>query len=350
MKKMFRNLLWSVLLCATASCSQEVLVEEVDVKVQLKDATIRFSDTNPVNGTRASLTATEGFPTGTEIGVYGFQTSTGNSTDRIFSNQKVKKVSADTWTYSPLRYWNLTSTYAFHAIYPYSTSAYAFDETTGNFSVEDFVVANTTDEQTDVMIAQKNATHPYNLVELQFDHLLSNVNFYFKTVSTFDFAAGVSKVEVVSFDVEGLNSTGDYLQNGFDATGRVLGAWTVDGTDVYDHPVVTAGEVTSATEVIALSQDLLLLPQDLSDAAKVVKLSYRIHYTDGTSCFLQKEVPLAKAAYTGGALTVWNPNCIYNYTLAVNPAINADGTSNVIDFTASVEEWEQEIDAEIPVK
>lgn len=350
MKKMFRNLLWSALLCATASCSQEVLVEEVDVKVQLKDATIRFSDSKPENSTRASLNATQGFPIGTEIGVYAFQHSTGSSTDQIFNNQKVTKITDDAWAYSPLRYWNVTSTYDFHAIYPYSTSAYTFDNSTGNFSINGFVVADAADEQTDVMVAQKNNTHPFNLVELQFDHLLSNVNFYFKTVNTFDFAAGVSKVEVVSFDVVGLNSTGNYLQNGFSAVGRVLGAWTVQGTDVYDHPVVTTGEVTSATQTIALSTDLLLLPQDLTDAAKAVCLSYRIHYTDGTSCFLQKEVPLAKAAYSGGDLTEWKPNSIYNYTLAVNPAINADGTSNVIDFTASVEEWEQETDAEIPVK
>lgn len=352
MKKMIRNVLWGVALCALAACSQDVLVEEVDMKIQMKDATIRFSDPAPVNSTRASLNATDGFPMGAEIGVYGFQTTTGGATpDRIFINQKITKAAADSWTYSPLRYWNLTSTYAFHAIYPYSTTGYTFDETTRTFAVEGFVVADAADDQTDVMIAQENNTHPYNLVELEFDHLLSNVNFYFKTVGTFDFAAGVSKVEVVSFDVTGLNSTGHYAQTGFDAgTGRVIGAWTVSGTDEYDHPEVTAGEVTSATEVITLSKDLLLLPQDLSAATKTVKLSYRIHYTDGTTCFLQKEVPLAKAAYSGGDLTVWKPNYIYNYTLAVNPAINADGTSNVIDFTASITEWEQEEDADLEIK
>lgn len=350
MKRMFKNLLWSVAIASLASCSQEVLMEEVDMKIQLKDATIRFSDPLPVNSTRASLNATDGFPTDTEIGVYGFQTSTGGETDRIFINQEITKSAAGTWTYSPLRYWNLTSTYAFHAIYPYSTTAYTFDEATGNFTVNHFVVADQTADQTDVMIAQENNTHPYNLVELDFDHLLSNVNFYFKTVSTFDFAAGVSKVEVVSFDVVGLNSTGTYVQNGFAPTGRVQGAWTVQGTDEYDHPEVTAGEVTSATEVITLSKDLLLLPQDLTAAGKQVKLSYRIHYTDGTTCFLQKEVPLAKAATLSGNLTGWNPNVIYNYTLAVNPAINADGTSNVIDFTASVKDWEEETAADVEIK
>lgn len=352
MKKIYQIALSLSMAAATflmgACADDDLLVEMSDVNHGLGEQAIVFNNNMPDNATRASLQGT-GFPEGSVMGVYGFQT-TGSDVDQIFKNQAVTKQASGDWTYSPLRYWNVSSTYEFYAIYPQDKTTHTFDNATKHFAITDFVVADQAADQIDVMVAQKNTTNPYNVVDMNFNHLLSNVNFYFKTISTFDFI-GISKVEVLSFDVEGLSSKGNYQQTGFStSTQNVEGAWTVAGADLYDFPEVTTGEVTTNSETIKLATDLLLLPQDLTAADKTISIAYRIHYSDGTSCKLVKEVALAKATYSGGDLTVWNPNYVYNYTLAVNPAVNADGTSNVIEFTASIEDWEETIDAGIEVK
>jgi len=95
----------------------------------------------------------------------------------------------------------------------------------------------------------------------------------------------------------------------------------------------------------------------LASADKKITMTYRINYSDGTAARYTKSVALSEATFikskngaTSEDLTVWKPNYIYNYFLAVNPAILPNGDSAVIEFTATVDEWQDEIDAEIEVK
>lgn len=349
MGKILRNI--SIVCVATniallCSCgNNDILFENENGKQETSQKPIVFDNNLPVNTTRTSLITD--FPDGSVISVYGFQT-TGTTVDQNFDNQAVTKTGGK-WSYSPLKYWNTGSTYEFYAIYPKDKISHSFDNATKMFSISNFVVANKVEEQSDVMIAEKNTTNPLNTVEFNFNHILSNVNFYFKTISGFDFN-GIASIEVVDFDIEGICNKGSYQQ-----TGNVEGTWTAStsSTDIYDFPKVTSGSVSNNTSSVELATDLLLLPQSLASADKKVTMTYRINYSDGTAARYTKSVALKEATASGATpedMSVWKPNYIYNYYLAVNPALLPNGSSAVIDFTAEIDEWKEEIDSEIVVK
>lgn len=356
MRRIFKSILFAgmtMAIMSLASCgSDDILTENINASQTTGKKPIVFGNNLPVNSTRASLTPAGGFPDGSVISVYGFQT-TGAAVDQNFKDQAVTK-NGEKWTYSPEKYWNLTSTYEFYAVYPKDKISHSFDNETKMFSISDFVVADDKDAQVDVMIAEKNTTSPLNIVNFNFNHLLSNVNFYFKTISTFNFD-GISSVEVLSFDIEGVCNKGSYQQ-----TGDVEGTWTAstNSADIYNFPEVTSGSVTDNSSYTELATDLLLLPQNLnSPSPKTLTLTYRINYSDGTSARYTKSVALTEAIFIRAAsgatsedLTVWKPNYIYNYFLAVNPTILPNGESAVIEFTATVDEWQEEIDADVEVK
>lgn len=352
MGKILRNI--SIVCVATniallCSCgNNDILFENENGKQETSQKPIVFDNNLPVNTTRTSLIAD--FPDGSVISVYGFQT-TGTTVDQNFDDQAVTKT-GDKWSYSPLKYWNTGSTYEFYAIYPKDKITHSFDKATRMFSISDFVIANKVKEQSDVMIAEKNTTDPLNTVEFNFNHILSNVNFYFKTISSFDFNE-IASIEVVDFDIEGICNKGSYQQ-----TGNVEGTWTAStsSTDIYDFPKVTSGSVSNNTSYVELAEDLLLLPQSLDSDDKKITMTYRINYNDGTAARYTKSVALKEAKFTKSAsgasedMSVWKPNYIYNYYLAVNPALLPNGSSAVIDFTAEIDEWKEEIDSEIVVK
>lgn len=349
MGKILRNI--SIVCVATniallCSCgNNDILFENENGKQETTQKPIVFDNNLPVNTTRTSLIAD--FPDGSVISVYGFQT-TGTTVDQNFDNQAVTKT-GDKWSYSPLKYWNIGSTYEFYAIYPKDKISHSFDNATRMFSISDFVVANKVKEQSDVMIAEKNTTNPLSQVHFNFNHILSNVNFYFKTISGFDFN-GIASIEVVDFDIEGICNKGSYQQ-----TGNVEGTWTAStsSTDTYDFPKVTSGSVSDNTSSVELATDLLLLPQSLDNDDKKVTMTYRINYNDGTAARYTKSVALKEATASGATpedMSVWKPNYIYNYYLAVNLALLPDGSSAVIDFTAKIDEWKEEINSEIEVK
>lgn len=353
MGKILRNI--SIVCVATniallCSCgNNDILFENENGKQETSQKPIVFDNNLPVNTTRTSLIAD--FPDGSVISVYGFQT-TGTTVDQNFKDQAVTKT-GDKWSYSPLKYWNIGSTYEFYAIYPKDKISHSFDNATKMFSISNFVVANKVEEQSDVMIAEKNTTNPLNTVHFNFNHILSNVNFYFKTISGFDFY-GIASIEVVDFDIEGICNKGSYQQ-----TGNVEGTWTAStsSTDIYDFPKVTSGTVSDNTSYVKLAEDLLLLPQSLDSDDKKITMTYRINYNDGTAARYTKSVALKEAKFKESAsgatsedMSVWKPNYIYNYYLAVNPALLPNGSSAVIDFTAEIDEWKEEIDSEIVVK
>ena len=354
MKTILKNMLYAcmtIAMVSLSSCDNEnILIDDQADKDTSKEEIV-FGNNLPVNSTRASLTPASGFPDGSVISVYGFQT-TGAAVDQNFKDQAVTK-GGEKWTYSPVKYWNLTSTYEFYAVYPKDKISHTFNNETKMFAIDNFVVADDKDAQIDVMIAEKNTTSPLNIVNFNFNHLLSNVNFYFKTINTFDFN-GIASIEVLEFDIEGICNKGSYQQ-----TGNVEGTWTAStsSTDIYDFPKVTSGSVSDNTSHTALATDLLLLPQSLASADKKITMTYRINYSDGTAARYTKSVALKEAKFKESAsgatsedMSVWKPNYIYNYYLAVNPALLPDGSSAVIDFTAEIDEWKEEIDSEIEVK
>ena len=317
------------------ACSQsEVLVDDANA-VNPTQGAIEFGMAVPDNSTRASYAAGASFQIGDQIAVFGYQTTSQQEVNRIFGaesggslvGQAVTNDGGETWSYSPKRYWQRGSDYEFYAIFPYSLGYTFGDHDAPYFHIPTFTVDDDKDKQVDVMIAKKNQTRPFNTVEFVFNHILSNVNFYFKVSSAFDMT-GINSVTMNSFDVTGLKSTGKYDQSGFTTGNAAVGAWTAQ-SGTYDFPEVTTGSVSSTGTHLTLAEDLLLLPQEIADDARLT-VTYTLNYDGGAKTTFTKAARMASivgtSAKSGSALLdVWNPNVRYNYILAVNP-----GVSNIV--------------------
>ena len=333
MKKSNIALILVAAIVALASCTKnEILVDTH----QQNTYRIQFGEAFPDNATRASKrpsTGGTGFEVGDAMGVYGYQFSPDTSlpADEVFYNTVVTKQSSGEWTYEDVKYWNPGSTYEFYGIYPQSAT-HTFDADTKHFTVTDFTVADAKDDQVDVMIAKKNETAPVNTVDMIFNHLLSNVNFYFKVQDKFN-NSGVAEYQVVNFDVTGLKSKGTYTQTGIDDNNSTVGAWAVEDASVYTYPTVTGGSITKG-QTLSLGDDLLLMPQAIADDA-TVSLTYRIVYNDGTSSSfgprtfaLNKVRGLSRLQNDSVDVAGWLPNYRYNYYLAVNPSVRTTPTAD----------------------
>lgn len=329
---MKKNILLGVALTVLAGCSQDVLVDnEKGGSSGLSDK-IEFGLSMADNATKASRSSGNTFVSGDEIAVFGFQTTDGE-TDKIFNDQIVSFDGTD-WKYSPAKYWNRDSRYDFYAMFPQDI-AHTFTDSV--FTVDSFVVANSAVDQVDVMIAKRklNST-PFNTVEFVFTHMLSNVNFYFKGVAS-EASAGVKSVDVVSFDVTGLNSKGSYSQTGWSNSAVAEGMWVIDTASVYNLPVVTDTTYTVGKPAMGLATDLLLMPQDIQSEA-LISVKYRLNYIDGTSVTFKKSLPFAgikSTTETGGrTLASWYPSTRYNYYLTVNPS-KLNGAEGTVSYDHS---------------
>lgn len=285
----------------------------------IRDNSTQINFANYVGGiTRASKGVGATFVSGDQIEVYGFQKTDGD-TGKIFNKQLVSNTGQKIWSYTPAKYWEKSSTYDFYAVYPYAASnSFDFDER--KFSITDFTVANAADDQVDLMIAKQITGHqPFNVVNFEFSHILSNINFYVKASSEFN-TDGIKSIEVVSFDVTGLYSKGSFAQTGWNANNVFTGAWTADATSIYDLPEVKNAEYSiGSTKAADLATDLLLLPQQINDNA-ILTIKFKLVYSDDTEALFSRSVALNKIE-----IAKWEPNYRYNYTISVDPSITQDG-------------------------
>lgn len=313
-----------------ASCSDSVLQEPAGG--QTTQQAITFDNILTDHSTRNSLSGSN-FPAETAMAVWGFQDGTG----LLFNDQAVTRETTGQWTYSPLKYWNASSAYAFYAMYP-QTVAHTFDQTDKNFTISGFTVADAIADQTDLMIAQENTPQPFNLVTMTFNHILCNVNFYARIVSTLQ-GNGVTIATINSLKITGIKNQGTFTQSGFDAGSKVAsGAWSGQ-TGTWTSPANTTTPVrftytkngTMGSEGNVL-RDMLLLPQQLS-ATLTVK--YTLAYSDGTTTTFDKSLPLESILYNGIPLNEWKYNTIYNYIMTLDPTHREPG-----DFTDVAIDWD----------
>lgn len=303
-----------------ASCSQDVLVDNAGELNSVSDK-IEFGLSMADNATKASRPAGKTFVDGDKIAVFGYQIMD-SDTSKLFNDQVVS-FNGTKWSYQPVKYWTGGSTYEFYSMFPCNLVSHSFSDDSRLFSIPSFTVANDAAQQIDVMIAkQKLNVKPFNTVDFVFTHMLSNVNFYFKGIDN-SVSAGVQSVEILNFDVTGLNATGEYVQSGWNTAGAPEGMWMVDADSEYDMPEVQ--NVSTLNQKVDIITDLLLMPQDIQSES-MVSVKYRINYTDGTSSTLKKAVPFAaiigKSQANGSTrpISSWFPAYRYNYYLTVNPS------------------------------
>ena len=346
MKKSFSTVLTSVLvsLAVLTSCQKTM-----ELDTMAPDATrrsvIEFSNYVSSHMTRGSKTNAVGsFVKGDTMAVWGKQTtSIGNYefVDFVFNNQPVEYVDANTWTYSPEKAWNFTSTYMFYGVFPYSKTLYTMSTDT-NFcvTIPTYTTPDLPDDQKDLMISEQRPIIPDNTVDMVFHHILSNVNVMVKIGAAVD-TSMIQNVTLLQMKFYNVQSTGKYTQTGWDSVNCAVGAWSnVSG---YMNIPDVADKVLSK-EADTVYKDYLMIPQNLYGSGATPKDAsidavFRILYKDGTSStFVKTGLRLAGITGMNGTKQVvineWKPNYRYNYTLAFNPqkaarTWDADGDGSI---------------------
>ncbi len=317
-----------------AGCSESAMLDGINENTKDYSKLIEFASTFVENQTRTSLKVGQTFPAGSKMAVYGFQI-TDNAEEVLFDNQMVECTDgeAGVWTYSPKKPWNRESTYEFYGFYPYSEDGlYEFNAEKKLISIESYTVKDAITEQEDLMIAQRNYANPFNTVHTNFNHILSNVNFYAKVAPNVDMT-GISSIDILNLDVQGIANSGSYTQSGWANNHVPVGKWSIKEGTYYDFPGISNTTMSLTTERKDVAVDMLLMPQILffheyaDKKDPVLTVVYKISYDDGTSATMEKEVRLSSIkgvktkSDTNESLPIyeWLPNNKYNYIVAINP-------------------------------
>ena len=306
------------------------------------NSTIEFS--NYVSGmTRASKSGANPFVAGESMGVWGYQT-TGEYLDTIFNNQQIDYVSENKWTYTNKKLWNIGSTYKFYGVFPYSTTLYTIGEE-NKVTFADYVNPSVAEDQIDLMISEMRPISPFNMVDMIFHHIMSNVNISVKVSNNFD-TSGVSSITVQKLHLSGIKNTGTYTQTGWTNNNVPVGEWSGQ-SGVMDIADITGVDFPANGTAIPVLSDFIMMPQTLftkeEGAAQDVTLDaiFRVHYLDGTSLTIIKNgirlAGIIGKSQDGASQKIvsWDDNCRYNYVLAFNPQYtthiwDADGDGSII--------------------
>lgn len=149
-------------------------------------------------------------------------------------------------------------------------------------TITNFKVSDDTDKQYDLMYSEvarnKNSsptssTGGYNGVDLNFHHALSSVNFYVKLGS------GVSSGSVKDIKVNNVKNSGTFKQgvvwNSETLLDHTQGKPKWEQGSSTQSYVVLGAEQAASSDPVHIGDDMILLPQSLSDEATIT-LSYKL--------------------------------------------------------------------------
>lgn len=326
------------------SCTNDSIITEINQERTNIQSVIDFTNyvgnTTATRASKKSSTANqESFTQGESMAVWGIQ-FTGGDTDTIFRNQKVDYQGDNEWSYENKKYWNVGSTYNFYGVFPYSNTI--FNVTEDNLygylaSINSYTTSKNVDDQIDLMIAERKVgASPFNIVDMTFHHILSNVNIYAKIAGNLDMS-GIEDINLERLDVKGIKNTGSYTQSKYDEMDVPVGTWS-NQSGLLEIPTVRT-EIHK--EAKAIVSDYLMIPQQLFDMENSandahIDVTFRVIYKDGTTATYNKNnVRFAgMVSNANNIISTWQPNYRYNYTLAFNPGAStriwdADGDGSI---------------------
>ena len=290
-----------------ASCT-----EEVPVNPGSGDA-IAFGT---VSTTRGAVTSADQI---TDFKVYAKKFPTGSVdlqqvSDVFYPNivQTVTKQDNGTWTYPDQAYWLNGNTYSFLSLYPSSVKAANVVELdNGNIAHYLTISGYQVGKDEDLMMgvnhgieASKDVTP--GTVDVQFRHLLSQVDFVVKADA--ETVAMVGAVKVTSAKFYGTHATGDYSGKTFTTTGADKGTWTLTGNvTTVDNPTADNSVAEVPTGGVSLfGKSFILFPA--KEPAKVV-LTYTIG-SDPTELTYEQDLSLLTPLG-------WEAGKSYRYTITI---------------------------------
>ena len=300
---------------ALGSCSRTETVEVASSRA------ISFEGTGAYNTTKADVTS-EDFK---QFYVYGSYNAAGN----IFDAQEVNK-SGDSWGYTPLQYW-VDGNWNFGAYYPKANGVVAewahesgltLNINSDNSHQNDVVYADATAELTE----GASATYA-TPVTLNFNHLLSKVQFKFVKGSDGNYSTAGQKVELSNFEFSGSMVTS--------------GKWAkaiATNNSAQDASYTAFTEATEVTEE-GLSATYYVIPQTVQSTWTI---TCNAKVTDNAGEVL-KNGTISITAFPTSPVE-WEAENAYVYTATIylnnidDPNVD-DEDLKPITFEASAKDW-----------
>ena len=269
--------------------------------------------------TKAGATAENIKTEGSAFIVNGEFTQSGTGDHSLFDGTTVTWDSSK-WTYSPIRYWAMTSSYRFRAAWPAEAfsgtgaASYSDDLTEGGAVISGFSVKSSPDEQIDLLVSSlvtaetdENGSPTPDKVYLDFKHILSDVQVYIKADDP------SASIKVKGITVSGIKGYGSYAYSGS------AYAWTASGesksySKAWSSPSVLSGSFPDSPQC-----ELFMIPQVLS-GGMAIQLTYSIG-----------EGPDQIANLNTATDISWSTGTKYMYQISVATA--------GIEFTAKIVDW-----------
>ena len=313
------------------------------------------------NLTKARVQGTSTFQAGDTFKVSGFKT-TGSTDAKVFDN--VTAVASgdpvDTWTYSPLRFWDSNAdSYTFYAVSPAAAATVPYAD--GKVTATDVVFAG---NNNDILVANKKVVTKSSTpkigetVDLVFNHVASLVDIKVKKAHALTNAT----VTVSAFSLNNIKSKGSLALNATTpyaaTTGVPAAEWTEEGTTANYGPANGVIPVTfDSTTPLPVSDDtnfespygntpaasdfvvknLVVMPQTFVQAAQQISITYKIAITDGDTI----EYTATKDLYdfdivddtdqNDNRVAKWEPGKHYTFYITLD--------ANAIKFSATITPW-----------
>lgn len=304
----FRLCLWALTLGACTS-------EMNDGGSSLADVPVPISFQTPE--TRA---AKEDFVAGDAFSVWGWYKSgvEEDSPISVFDAKTVTNGGGNSWSYEGTQYWIAGKTYDFYAVYP-ATAVQASVSSDGTIKITDFDASATGEKAVDLMTASAtgmSGDSPQE-VRLGFKHTLTRIAFAVKIAD--DMPAGY-KVNVRALSFVACTKGSMVKENNADVQ------WTVEEDSwknyvlddkLQNHTDITATG-TSNEAVMITADDLLMLPQEVTEQHKVT-ISYTLDNGKSTDDpgyqFINNtlDIPLSNAT-----LSSWRAAEALTYTIVIS--------------------------------
>lgn len=312
-----------------ASCSQN---EDV-TKIVEEDTPILFEQyTN--NVTRAEIVDEQALAQAGGFKVWGYKAKTtglnwSTSTKTTIFDATVvtgTDVVSPEWTYTPLKYWDKTSSYKFFAGGPVNhtngTLAWNSDLFTVTGAQSGKAATSLSDFVIDRVVKEADGATPPTAVSFDFHHIMAKLTF--KVQRTVD-----ATINITSMTMTGWNSG-----NGNFAQSKVDGTWTSIDCTEWTIPTAGTGDITligtgagnesvslTTNDATTLTDVYIMVPQ----AIAANTLTFTLTYTLNGETFSDQVGVLADAQ-------TWGTDTSNEYTIKVGPQAILFDVASVCDF------------------
>ena len=307
MKKYILSGIWCVFLCALASCSKTLDLQEqegADMSMAMTFGSSHITKASSNDNISNSFK------------VWGLLMD-GNA---IFDAEQIINQNGS-WIYtSATRYWKQNSSYAFYAVYPENSMEAS---SAGMDSWNSSTVIDVKNNPQDCLFAVRNVkTNVGNpgAVSMNFNHILCQVDIKGKVE-----ALSGESVEIISAKISGVSYEASFSYSNSGSTYSASNVnWTAEKPEKLFKSV--QGLVLGNQPASLFGDSFFAIPQSLNDNCKLT-VKYRLGNKE-------KSVESSLGGYKIGVLN-WMPNqkYIYNFTITIDGYLVFDAPS--------VEEWKE---------